>query len=104
MDISLRLEVKQKDAENIIIWLEDQDVTKYLNEDIRSASSLKTILKEGRADLLTCYLNQDGRFFLIDSEKEDCLGVINLFTIRKKKEYEVVIASGNKGNWGKQIA
>lgn len=104
MDISLRLEVKQKDAENIIIWLEDQDVTKYLNEDIRSASSLKTILKEGRADLLTCYLNQDGRFFLIDSEKEDCLGFINLFTIRKKKEYEVVIAIGNKENWGKQIA
>ena len=48
MDISLRLEVKQKDAENIIIWLEDQDVTKYLNEDIRSASSLKTIPQSGR--------------------------------------------------------
>lgn len=104
MDISLRLEVNKKDAVHIIEWLENKDVTKYLNEDIRSASSLKTILKEGRADLLTYYLNQDGRFFLIDSEKEACLGFINLFTIRKKKEYEVVIAIGNKENWGKQIA
>ncbi|MDD4066153.1 MAG: hypothetical protein PHY11_04090, partial [Bacilli bacterium] len=85
MAISLRLEVKQKDAKKIITWLEDKNITQYLNEDINSIESIQQVINRNQSDLLTFYLNQDGRFFLIDLDQE-CIGFINLFTIRKNKE------------------
>ena len=104
MKIKLRLDVTTNDAKNIIMWLENKDVTKFLNEDKNSATSLQYIIESGQINLLRYYLNRDGRFFLIDSENEKCLGFITLFTIISKKEYEVIIAIGNPENWGKQIA
>ena len=103
MAVSLRLEVKQKDAKKIITWLEDKNITQYLNEDINSIESIQQVINRNQSDLLTFYLNQDGRFFLIDLDQE-CIGFINLFTIRKNKEYEVVIAIGEEDKWGKQYA
>ena len=100
MNISLRLDVNVFDAKNIIKWLDNEDVTKYLNEDINSTTSLIDIINSNRADLLTCYLNKDGRFFLIDDQKNHSIVLLTLFTIRTKKEYEVVIAIGNPNNWG----
>lgn len=38
MEISLRLDVEVFDAKNIIRWLENKEVTKYLNEDVNSSS------------------------------------------------------------------
>ena len=35
MEISLRLDVEVFDAKNIIRWLENKEVTKYLNEDVK---------------------------------------------------------------------
>lgn len=70
MKISLRPLVNIFDAKNIIKWLKNNDVTKYLNEDINTTTSLEKIIKSNRADLLTCYLNKDGRFFLIDNKKK----------------------------------
>lgn len=104
MEISLRLDVEVFDAKNIIRWLENKEVTKYLNEDVNSSSSLEYIVESNRSDLLTCYLNKDGRFFLIDSDTQRCLGFITLFTVRKMKEYEIVVAIGEPENWGKEYA
>lgn len=103
MKINLRLDVRLSDAKNIIMWLENKDVTKYLNEDPNSASSLEEIINSGRADLLTYYLNRDARFFLIDTHEEKCVGFI---TLAKKaiKDYEIIIAIGSPNNWGKKIA
>lgn len=98
MEISLRLDVEVFDVKNTIRWLENKEVTKYLNEDINS-SSLEYIVESNRSDLLTCYLNKDGRFFLIDSDTQRCLGFITLFTVRKMKEYEIVVAIGESDNW-----
>ena len=98
MKISLRLDVTIFDAKNIIKWLDNEDVTKYLNEDINSTTSLIDIINSSRADLLTYYLNKDGRFFLIDDRKNHSIVFLTLFTIKTKKEYEVVIAIGNPNN------
>lgn len=102
MKINLRLDVNVFDAKNIIKWLENEDVTKYLNEDIKTPTSLKEIIESNRADLLTYYLNKDGRFFLIDNYRQHSVGFITLFTIRPQKEYEIVIAIGDPKNWGKK--
>lgn len=102
MNISLRLEVKKSDAINIIRWLENKNITQYLNEDINSIYSLNRIIENGQSDLLTYYLNQDGRFFLIDEKDLGCIGFLNLFTIHQHHTYEIVIAIGEENNWGKQ--
>ncbi len=103
MDVFLRLEVKEQDAVKMISWLQNQNITKYLNEDVNSPYLLQKIIDDKRTDFLTYYLNQDGRFFLIDNE-QGSIGFINLFTIIAKKEYEVVIAIGDEANWGKKYA
>ena len=100
MEIFLRLDIEVFDARNIIRWLENKKVTKYLNEDVNT-SSLEHIVESNRSDSLTCYLNKDGRFFLIDSDTQRCLGFITLFTVRKMKEYEIVVAIGESESWGK---
>ncbi len=97
MEISLRLDVEAFDTKNIIRWLENKEVTKCLNEDVNS-SSLEYIVESNRSDLLICYLNKDGRFFLIDSDTQRCLGFITLFTVHKMKEYEIVVAIGEPEN------
>ncbi|MFA7222023.1 MAG: GNAT family protein [Bacilli bacterium] len=102
MKVNLRLEVKENDANKIIRWLKDENITKYLNEDIASIDSLESVIKNKQADLLTYYLNQCGRFFLIDSTEEKCIGFLNLFPYIPNKEYEIVIAIGDERNWGKQ--
>lgn len=102
-DISIRLEVKEKDARKMISWLDNKTITKYLNEDINSVESIKRVMDNNQSDLFTYYLNQDGRFFLIDLNHES-IGFINLFTIRNMKEYEVVVAIGDETNWGRQYA
>lgn len=84
MKISLRLDVTIFDAKNIIKWLDNEDVTKYLNEDINSTTSLIDIINSSRADLLTYYLNKGGRFFLIDDRKNHSIGFLTLFTIKKR--------------------
>lgn len=103
MNTNLRLDVNVLDAKNIIKWLRNKDVTKFLNEDKNSAAVLEYLIETGQADLLTYHLNKNSRFFLIDTPKEDCVGFITLFTISPMQEYEVVIAIGNPKNWGKKI-
>ena len=85
MKISLRLDVNVFDAKNIIKWLDNEDVTKYLNEDINSTTSLIDIINSSRADLLTYYLNKDGRFFLIDDRKNHSIGFFDVIYNKNKK-------------------
>lgn len=103
-DISLRLLVNTDDAKNISRWLKDKEVTQYLNEDINSADRLEEVINSNKSNLLTYYLNQDGRFFLIDHSKSPCVGFINLFTVIPNKEYEIVVVIGDPINWNKQYA
>ncbi len=98
-DISLRLEIKSVDATKIINWLDNKEVNKYLNEDSNELLSFDYLIRNNETELLQYRLNQDGRFFLID-KNNDSIGFLNLFTIRKMKEYEVVIVIGNPENWG----
>lgn len=65
---------------------------------------LEEVINSNKSNLLTYYLNQDGRFFLIDHNKSPCVGFINLFTVIPNKEYEIVVVIGDTINWNKQYA
>lgn len=98
--VFLRLKVETSDANKIINWLDDKDVTKYLNESNDEIYSLAELIKNNKTDLLTYYLNQEGRFFLVDKRDGNCIGFLNLFTHIDKKRYEIVIVIGDETNWG----
>ncbi len=98
-EISLRLEIKYKDANRIISWLNNKEVSKYLNEDKDQIYSLEYLINNNETELLQYRLNQDGRFFLID-KNHDSIGFLNLFTVKLNKEYEVIIVVGDPINWG----
>lgn len=50
MNTNLRLDVNALDAKNIIKWLRNKDVTKFLNEDKNSAAILENLIETGQAD------------------------------------------------------
>lgn len=102
MDVILRTDITEQDALKIIEWLNNENITKYLNEDANSPLLLKKVIEENRGDLLTYYLNQRGRFFLIETSSEELVGFINLFTIISNKEYEIVVVIGDERNWNKK--
>ncbi|MEG1565882.1 MAG: GNAT family protein [Bacilli bacterium] len=100
-DVWLRLDIKSKDAQNIIKWLHNKEVSRYLNEDNDEIESLEYIIRNNDVNLLQYRLNQDGRFFIIDGVDKESIGFINLFTLKDKKRYEIVIVIGDPENWGK---
>lgn len=102
MDVILRTDITEQDALKIIEWLNNENITKYLNEDANSPLLLMKVIEEHRGDLLTYYLNQRGRFFLIEAPGEELVGFINLFTIIPNKEYEIVVVIGDEENWNKK--
>lgn len=104
MDVLLRSEINEKDAQKIIEWLKNPNITKYLNEDANSPLLLTKVIEEHRGDLLTFYLNQRGRFFLIETIDKELVGFINLYTIIPNKEYEIVVVIGDEENWNKKYA
>ena len=97
--VSLRSEVTASDAEKMIGWLQDNDVTKFLNEDSAMIQTLRQIISGPNSAMLTYYLNQNGRFFLIDAVTDSCLGFIKLTPVKGQTEYEVVIAIGDTAKW-----
>ena len=99
--VFLRLEIKSSDANKLIYWLKNEDVNKYLNESNSEIYSLEYLIKNNKADLLTYYLNQEGRFFLVDCNERECIGFLNLFTRVYKKIYEIIIVIGDPINWGR---
>ena len=103
MNINLRLNVFASDARKMIKWLNNKRITKYLNEDPNTAYMLEDIILRGRADLLTYYLNKNAKFYLIDTEEEDCVGFIALVEKKSINAYEIVVAIGDVKNWGKKI-
>ena len=66
MEVNLRLQVNKSDAINIIKWLRNENVTKFLNEDVHSSDVLEKMINDNEVDLLTFSLNRNGHFFLIE--------------------------------------
>ncbi|MBP1890076.1 RimJ/RimL family protein N-acetyltransferase [Clostridium moniliforme] len=99
-NISLRQEVFRDDALMIIDWLNDFEITRYLNEDSQICTHIKNIIENSNNPVLTPIFNQNGSFFMID-KKEEPIGFLKL--VPKRDKAEIVIAIGNKDEWGKGI-
>ena len=62
--IFLRADIVQEDIRRLTLWLQNQRVTRFLNEDARVVDELNRLLADVPAPMLRYHMNQQGRFFL----------------------------------------
>ena len=94
ISVELRNFIEKNDALNLIKWLDDFEVVKYMNESKDISNVLTNILDNGQEVLLTYYLNRNCVFHIVDYEN-DSVGFVSLIP-NLNNQYEVVIAIGDK--------
>ncbi len=98
--IFLRADMEPVDIRFLSRWLKNRQVTRYLNENPNAPDELSNLVQSVPAPLLTCRLNQQGRFFLVCGEEaEQPIGFVKL---REDGSgcYEIVFAIGEEELWG----
>ena len=101
ISVELRNFIEKNDALNLIKWLDDFEVVKYMNESKDISNVLTNILDNRQEVSLTYYLNRNCVFHMVDYEN-DSVGFVSLIP-NLNNQYEVVIAIGDKENWGQKI-
>ena len=101
ISVELRNFIEKNDALNLIKWLDDFEVVKCMNESKDISNVLTNILDNRQEVLLTYYLNRNCVFHMVDYEN-DSVGFVSLIP-NLNNQYEVVIAIGDKENWGQKI-
>lgn len=100
-NVALRREVFESDAWKIIDWLEDNDITRYLNERQNVSKSIKQVIQRINMPILTHLFNQNGTFFMVTTNKKEPIGFLRL--VPKSKGAEMVVVIGDKKKWGKGL-
>lgn len=62
-NVELRQEVFKSDAAIIANWLEDTEITQYLNEKQNVSKSIKDIMYRVNMPILTHLFNKNGSFY-----------------------------------------
>lgn len=98
-NVQLRQEVFKSDAWKIIDWLEDNEVTEYLNERQNVGNSIKQVIYRVNMPILTHLFNQDGSFYMVTTDEKEPIGFLRL--VPKGKGAEMVVVIGDREKWGK---
>lgn len=97
-DVKLRREVYRDDVEKMVEWLQDERVTRHLNEDQNIDDKLERLLFGTSLPIFSAQFNRDGVFFLITLPDQGPIGFLRL--ISHRDEAEVVIVIGERSQWG----
>ena len=97
--IFLRADIVQEDIRRLTLWLQNQRVTRFLNEDARVVDELNRLLADVPAPMLRYHMNQQGRFFLVCPEGGGPIGFLKLRE-HAVGTYEMVIVIGDETLWG----
>ncbi|AJD33003.1 MULTISPECIES: GNAT family N-acetyltransferase [Clostridium] len=100
-NVELRQEVFKSDASIIANWLEDTEITQYLNEKQNVSKSIKDIMYRINMPILTHLFNQNGSFFMVTTNEKEPVGFLRL--VPKNSIAEMVIVIGDKDKWGKGL-
>jgi len=98
--VFLRTDLQPADVRHIAGWLQDRQVTRYLNEGRNTAGELDRLLRETPPPLLTCRFNRDGRFLLVCRDTAGSIGFVKLREDGTPGCYELVFAIGESSLWG----
>lgn len=99
--IFLRADIEPQDVRSLWAWMQNEQVTRYLNEGQGVAGELRELLRSVPPMLLRCRFNQRGRFFMVD-RREDPVGFVKLQP-QAPGCYEIVFAIGEETLWGEGL-
>ena len=97
--IFFRYDVRQKDVESFIRWMENPAITRYLNEDSKVSTYMRNALFQIPSPLLTLHFNKNGKFVVVCDDFDEAIG---FFKLTKSDDccYEVVYVIGEEELWG----
>ncbi len=99
--VFLHADIDTSKAANLLSWIKDPVVTRYLNEKSDVAEKLNYILNTVHPSLLSCQLNKSGRFYFVCKQNNEAIGFARLANTETENEYELVIVIGRKDIWGR---
>ncbi|HKL79338.1 MAG TPA: GNAT family protein [Mobilitalea sp.] len=98
LQVNLKQEVTRFDAIKIINWMENNDVTRYLNELANITSEIRQAIDRVNMLVMTHLFNRNGSFYLINTGQNNPVGFLKL--VKRPSDTEIVIVIGDKDNWG----
>ena len=99
--IFLRTEIGQRDIELMIRWMDNPNITRYLNEDPHIVYALRQLSMTVPAPMLTYHFNRAGHFFLVCLEEGGTVGFVKLYRLPESGTYEIVYVIGEESLWGR---
>lgn len=99
--IFLRAEIKMNDIELLIRWMNNPNVTRYLNEDENVVHSLRRLSQTVPEPMLTYHFNRTERFFLVCRGDDEAIGFVKLRKTGESGAYEIVYVIGEEELWGR---
>ncbi len=99
VNVQLRQEIYRNDAYQIIDWLKDDEIVKYLNESQNVTDNIMQAINRVNLPVMTHLFNQTGSFFIINTQENESIGFLRL--VPKHTLAEMVIVIGDKNKWGK---
>ncbi len=97
--IFLRPDIQRSDAHQIIRWLSDHDVTKFLHENRYTAEAIHQALERCPLPTLTHLFNQSGAMFMVCLPDGAPVGFLRLE--KRGAVAEIVVVIGEKRQWGR---
>lgn len=99
--ISLCPEITRADAFNLMDWLEDEHVTRYLSDSRHVSRFIEQVIGRVQLPILTHLFNQGGRFFMAYDRDDVPVGFVRL--VKAGTDCEMVLVIGNRDNWGRKL-
>ncbi len=99
--IALCPEISRANALNLMDWLEDEGVTRYLSDSRHVSRFIEQVVGRVQLPTLTHLFNRDGRFFMAYDRHDRPVGFVRL--VQTGSQCEIVLVIGERENWGRRL-
>jgi regulator of nucleoside diphosphate kinase len=99
--ISLCPEITRANALNLVDWLEDENVIRYLSDSRHVSRHIEQVVSRVHLPVLTHLFNQGGRFFMACDRHDQPVGFVRL--VKTDADCEIVLVIGDRDNWGRKL-
>lgn len=98
--IFLRADITLRDVDRMIRWMENPNVTRFLNEDADIVYFLRQLSDSVPEPMLGYHFRRVGHFFMVCPEHEGSVGFVRLSPLGEPGAYEIVYVIGEEALWG----
>jgi len=98
--IFLRSEMTKQDVLCMSRWMQNPDVTRFLNEHASISGALRTLAETTPEPMLALRLNRDARFYIVSLRSGEPIGYVSLRPAREEGVREIVVVIGEESLWG----